>query len=89
MTIRAETSTFRGTIGLDFKRKHKRSDLAATTGHKEMPSRALKKPDAWGRDGPGGTWTWTMSWEVDRIPTKPQPELRLTTSASEKEKRLL
>lgn len=87
--IRAESSTFRDTIGLDLKKKYKSSDLPATTGHKEMPLRALKKPDAWGRVGPGGTWTWTMSWEVDRIPTKPQPELRLTTSAGEKEKRLL
>lgn len=87
--IRAVTSTFRGTIGLDFKKKYKSSDLPATTGHKEMPSRALKKPDAWGRVGPGGTRTWTTSWEVDGIPTKPQPELTLTTSAGEKEKRLL
>ena len=54
-----------------------------------MPSHALKKPDAWGRVGPGGTWAWTMPWEVDWITTKPQPDPGLTTSAGEKEKRLL
>ena len=54
-----------------------------------MPSRCLKKPDGRGRAGPGSAWARTVSREADGIITKPQPDLGLTTSAGEKEKRLL
>lgn len=52
-----------------------------------MPLHGLKKSDAWGRAGPGGTQAWTMSWEVDGITTK--PDFGPTTSVGEKEKKLL
>lgn len=55
-------------------------------GHKEMPPHALKLPDAWGCVGP---WAGTMSWEVNGVTAKPQPDLDLGTSGGEKEKRLL
>lgn len=83
--IKAETPGFRGTIGLDFKKRYKISGLSLRGSQRD----AIACPEA-ARClvGPGGTWAWTMSWEVDGTATKPQPDLGLTTSAGEKEKRL-